>query len=548
MTTTIKPEATLAQEIGRYADDLLGYVAFAYPWGKTKELSVVPWYEKDGTPREGMAPYCKRFPNMTHGLDLWACELSDRISKETRERGFDYTRSVKAIRTAVVSGHGIGKSAFVGVLVSWVLDTRPYSRGIVTANTGEQLRTRTFAEICKWKRRAITSSWFEISEGGMFVRHKSSTKDEPWGVVGQTWRKENSEAFAGQHSVTATSFYIFDEASAVHEKIWEVAQGGLSDGEPMIFVFGNPTRATGAFFECFHSQRHRWLTMNVDSRKAYITNKELFAEWVEDFGEDSDFVRVRVRGVFPRVGDSQFIPHDWVNAARRRQPYSEIDDAVVMGVDVARQGSDESVIMIRIGRDARTHEMKVYRESDTMQLVGKVAERYGEMETLGFEPDVIFVDGVGVGGGVVDRLRELGFPVIEVNNGEKATRSDRYYNKGAECWGLMKEWLRTGALPEDDEIFARQLTAREYSHDLKQRIVLEKKDDMKERGLDSPDRADALALTFASPIITRREKAGRPTGLKYQFSNGTYYGVATGHSSGRNRCLSDEDPFSRLGD
>ena len=542
----------LQEDVGAYADDLMAYVAYAYPWGKTPELSVVPWYV-NGVPRKGMEPYCKRYPTMTHGLDLWACKIADKVTKEVKERGFDYHSTVRAIQVAVSSGHGIGKSALVGIIVSWILDTRPYSRGIVTANTGEQLRTRTFAEICKWKRRAITSHWWEISEGGMFVRHISSTKVEPWGVVGQTWRKENSEAFAGQHSVTATSFYIFDEASAVHEKIWEVAMGGLTDGEPMIFVFGNPTRATGRFFECFHRHKHRWTTMQVDSREAWITNKSLFEEWAQDFGDDSDFFRVRVRGVFPRLGDAQFIPHDWVYEARNRTPTAELDDPTIMGVDVARQGSDESVIAVRRGRDAQTHDWKHFREPDTMKLVGKIIEFYRELKVLGFEPDAVFVDGGGVGGGVVDRLRELGYPVFEVNNGEKATRTDRFYNKGAECWGVMKEWLRVGAIPTDDETLASQLTGREFQHDLKQRIVLERKQDMKERGLESPDRADALAVTFATPVARRNIAAigSDEDPILYTLGNGTYYSKMRPNTRRANdQCLIDGDrhPLTRLGD
>lgn len=540
-------EAMLQGDVGSYADDLLGYIVYAFPWGSTPELSVVPWYV-NGVPRPGMEEFCERYPHMRFGPDLWSCRLADKITKEVKERGFDYKRTVRAVQVAVTSGHGIGKSAMVGMLVSWILDTRPFSRGIVTANTGEQLRTRTFAEIVKWKKRAVTAHWWEISEGGMFIRHKTMDK-EPWGVIGQTWRKENSEAFAGQHAVTATSFYVFDEASAIHDLIWQVSMGGLTDGEPMIFCFGNPTRASGRFFECFHRNKHRWVTMEVDSREAWITNKEQFAEWEHDFGEDSDFFRVRVRGVFPRLGDAQFIPHSWVAEARTRDAHQEIDDPTIMSVDVARQGSDESVIAIRRGRDARTLDWRIYREPDTMRLVGFIIERYRELTMLGFEPDVIFVDGVGVGGGVVDRLRELGYPVQEVNFGERATRSDRFYNKASECWGLLKEWLRTGSIPDDDEQLAAQLTGREFNHDLKQRIALEKKRDMKERGLESPDRADALAMTFAVPVA-RRLVSGigqEDDPIQFQFNDGHYYAGVGPLASRRDRCVVSNDPFSRLG-
>ena len=146
-----------------------------------------------------------------------------------RERGFDGVDAVSPIRMATASGHGIGKSTIVGWLVCWIMSTRPHCIGTVTANTFVQLQTKTWSAIAKWKELCITSHWFEMT--GTTMYHKEAPKT--WFASAQTCREENSEAFAGQHAANSTSFYIFDEASAVPDKIWEVAEGGLSDGEPM---------------------------------------------------------------------------------------------------------------------------------------------------------------------------------------------------------------------------------------------------------------------------------------------------------------------------
>jgi hypothetical protein len=308
------------------------------------------------------------------------------------------------------------------------------------------------------------------------------------------------------HAASSTPWYLFDEASAIPSKIWEVAEGGKTDGEPMHFVFGNPTRNTGAFAECFGKQRHRWKTWQIDSRRVKITNKTLIAGWVRDYGEDSDFVRVRVRGVFPRASSMQFIGRDLVDDAMTRDmhAYSPHTRVALVGVDVARFGGDESTIYTRMQRDARTYPPKAFRELDTMQLAAQVGEHINELKALGLRV-IAFVDGGGIGGGVIDRLRQLGHEVIEVNFGGKPDDPKRYVNKAAEMWDRVKAWLPTGYLPEPEseygETLATDLTGREYGFNDASQIVLEKKEHMKERGLASPDHADGLCLTFAHPAM-----------------------------------------------
>jgi len=263
-------EIQLADDLSQFYADPLGFVRYAYPWGE-KGSSLVNY----------------------DGPDQWQVELLNQIGAAVRERGFDGELPVKPIREAIASGHGIGKSTLVAWLVNWIMSTRPMSQGTVTANTFVQLQTKTWASIQRWSKLCITSHWWKI--GADKISHKEHP--ESWFCSAQTCREENSEAFAGQHAASSTSYYIFDEASNVPDKIFEVAEGGLTDGEPMIFAFGNPTRKDGKFYRvCFGIERKLWENCSIDSRQARFTNKELIAEWVTNYGEDSDFVRVRVRG------------------------------------------------------------------------------------------------------------------------------------------------------------------------------------------------------------------------------------------------------------
>lgn len=487
----MSPELQLATDIGGFYDDPLGFVMYSYPWDTDANIQIVelesPWRERYGT---------------KYGPDRWACEFLDQLGEDIKARGFDGVKAVAPIQYAVSSGHGIGKSAMAAWLTHFIMSTRPHSKGVVTANTAEQLASKTWAGISAWVKRSVNAHWFTITTGKGAMRMVHNDHPDTWRVDAQTSREENSESFAGLHAASSTPWYLFDEASAIPPKIWEVAEGGKTDGEPMHFVFGNPTRNTGAFAECFGRQRHRWKTWQIDSRKVQITNKTLIQKWVDDYGEDSDFVRVRVRGVFPRASSMQFIPRDIVDEAMTRpmasyRPHTRV---AMVGVDVARFGDDESVIATRLQRDGRTIPRKSYRELDTMQLAARVGEHINELKSLQMRV-ITFVDGGGIGGGVIDRLRQLEHDVIEVNFGGKADDPRKYRDKAAEMWDRCKGWLQTGYLPEADETLVTDLTGREYGYNDASQIVLERKEDMKKRGLASPDHGDALCLTFAHPAM-----------------------------------------------
>jgi hypothetical protein len=441
-----------------------------------------------------------------------------------KKRDFNGHTAVDPIQMATASGHGIGKSVLVVWLIKWILDTRPFSKGTVTANTAEQLKTKTWAELGKWHKMSVTEHWFTYNSGrgAMNLAHKKHK--EAWRCDAQTCREENSEAFAGQHAASATSFYIFDEASAVPDKIFEVREGGTTDGEPMVFDFGNPTRNSGRFFEhCAGRFRHRYKVRCIDSRTVAITNKERIQAWLEDYGEESDFFKVRVRGMFPSAGSLQFIPSDWVDDAMDRELVEDSHAPLLIGVDVARFGDNESVIYPRIGYDARSWPARRFQGLDTVQLVGKVIECIREFKSMGVPTSGLFVDGGGVGGGVVDQLRSLGYAPSEIQFGAKAINTKTYRYRSDEMWGNMKDAIPKLCLPMRNQTNAldlkADLTQREFGYTLQgNKIHLEPKKDMVARGIASPDLADALALTFAqevSPMIRVDQLANKSTQFEY---------------------------------
>ena len=462
-------EDELTEQINQFYADPLGFVMFAFPWG-----------EKGGPLEE--------FPL---GPDDWQREQLEYIRQQ-----FEADPET-TIRDATASGHGIGKSAECAWIVIWAMSTRPHLNGVVTANTSTQLKTKTWRELALWHKRAINTHWFKWTATQFFhVDHP-----ETWFCAAIPNTEQNSEAFAGLHATHV--LVIYDEASAIPDKIWEVSEGAMTTPRAIWLAFGNPTRNTGRLRECFHTDAHRWNTRQVDSRTCRMTNKKELQEWVDTYGEDSDFVRVRIRGVFPRAGSMQFIASDDVDMAMAREvPYeAHYHMPVVLACDVARYGDDKTVITLRQGR--KVLKMFKHRELNTMEVAREVSHKIRE-----YRPAVTFVDEVGIGAGVVDRLRQLGHTVVGVNAGEKPDDDETYHNKRAEMWDRMRKWIRDGGdLPNDNELRA-SLIGLEYGYTDQrtgERLRLERKADMKKRGLDSPDEGDSLAYSFYHEIAPNFE-------------------------------------------
>ena len=834
----LTPDEQLAEDLSGFYSDPLGYVMYVFPWDTYTAIQQVPL----------ALAYQGRF-NSEFGPDVWACELLDDLGRDIRERNFDGTRAVRPIRYSTVSGHGIGKGALTAWLVKFILDTRPFSKGIVTANTSAQLKTKTWAEVGKWHNMSLTEHWFKYNAGRGNMSLAYVGHEAIWRCDAQTCRDEDSEAFQGLHAANSTPFYIFDEAcfchitevltdrgwvlfseikpttllftpegwqkpialhashrrgkmlrfkkrglslvvtpshelygrfqrgedqklearalnnsgfmaprvvdwggpeylisddelhlvawyyseghllrnnyrckdngigrprknrrwtgfgitnnedrgisdllnriglrwgksrnqwivyeperadvfaeqgigclektlpawmlmlsrrqlrlflstyiegdgykkgnshviytssptmasmlhaiavlagynssmrqrkiagqkkwikdhwatssvdgwvitlsetgarvkltrkdyeeitydgmvycatvpagllltrregtviwsgnSGISKKIWSARAGGATDGEPMSFDFGNPTRNSGDFFEnCVGVNRHRYTVRQIDSRDVHITNKDVFAEWEEDHGEDSDWFKVKVRGMFPSMGNLQFISTDDVEGAMGREvPPDDRANQLLIGVDVARFGGNETVIYPRVGYDARsfapTPKKGRYRGLDMVQVEGRIIETIHEFRGMGLEVAGLFIDEGGIGGGVVDHLRHYGYNPVGVNFGGRPTDNRTYRFKVDEIWGCMKAAMGRLALPGKTTAtgtdLKMQLTQREFGYTkVGDKINLESKDDMQERlggEMEAPDIADALACTWATEVAPMLRPGGQP--------------------------------------
>jgi hypothetical protein len=504
--------------IAEFYDDPLGFVYFAFPWGEAgTEL-----HDQDGP-------------------DAWQIEMLTKLGEAVRARTADVDGLMGAYMAAVASGHGVGKSAGLSWVILWFMSCRVDPAIVVTANTAGQLSGKTWREIAKWLRLMIHGSWFQWTATKLYLKARPETHF----AAAVPWSKERSEGFAGLHARHV--LVIFDEGSAIDDSIWEVTEGAMTTSGAIWLVFGNPTKNTGRFRECWRRWRHRWDTLKVDSRTAKKANRGQIDKWIEDYGEDSDFARIRVRGEFPRSASTQLISGDLIETAQRmfKARFADrVKKALALGpgglegfqltdnrlspllmmVDVARFGADQSVIGLRQGNTFIV--LAKYREMDTMQLAARVAEWINELQ-----PDAIFVDGVGVGGGVVDALRALGYEIEDTNAGMKALNETKFFNRRAEMWWAVREWLaKGGMIPHDDKELMDDLTTPEYGFsDRNNRVQLESKDDMKARGFPSPDTADCLAMSFWMPVAPRAsmtsvaEKiAAAARGQNGASSNGTW--------------------------
>lgn len=482
----------LLESLASFSNDPLGFVLFAYPWGEPGEL-------EDSS---GPEPWQR---HLLTSIGLGVISVETAIA-QAMAIGEDVESN--PIQEARTSGHGIGKSACVSWIIDWAMSTFEDTKGVVTANTENQLKTKTWAELAKWHRLSITKELFKMTATARFSIDPDHEKT--WRVDMVPWSEKNMEAFAGLHNKGKRIIIIFDEASAIADPIWETTEGALTDKNTQIIwcCFGNPTKNSGRFRECFDTGRfsHRWNSLAIDSREVSITNKGQIQKWIDDYGEDHDFVRVRVRGMFPRTDATGFISLEIAREAALRQLPERNDLPVVLGVDVARFGNDSSVIYPRRGRDARSIQPRLYKGLTTLQLANRVYDAYMEFNAI-----AVFVDGGGVGGGVVDQLNALGVPVFEVQFGAGSDVSNplepsaKYLNKRAEIWGSMRSWLKTGCIPETvpqvDSPLPEELAGPTYTYSREDYLQLESKKDMRRRGLSSPDLSDALACTFAYPVL-----------------------------------------------
>jgi hypothetical protein len=483
--------AEVQRELAEFADDPLGFVMCAYPWGQGELVD-------EAGPRAHQVRFLTQIGEHLR-------------NPETRYKPF---------RKAISSGHGIGKSTELAWVAHWGISTFEDTKVIVMAGTGDQLKTKTQPEVAKWFRLGANAEMFEVNVTSIKVLEAGH--ETQWRVDFNTFSEENPQSSAGAHNKGKRLIICYDEASGIPDVIWEKQKGALTDANTEIIwiAFSQCSRSDGMFYEATHgTQRNRWNAEVIDSREVEGINIEEINADIEIYGMNSDQVRVPWLGLFPLAGEGKFIDLEMVNGAQNRNAVAMSDDPLIVGVDLSWGGSDDTVVRFRRGLDGRsippikirgefTRNPAVIRE----KLVDVLTRQFG-----GHAVAMMFLDNSGVGGNagaILAGLIALGHKnVMGVNFGDQALNSQFYVLRRDEMWGKMKDWLRNGGAIDRDKDLAADLQKPVLMSDREQRIKLEPKDVMKKRlakmGLNSssPDDADALALTFAMAVAPQKKKA-----------------------------------------
>lgn len=430
----------------------------------------------------------------------------------------DFLRAIASgkRKISVRSGHGVGKSTAASWAAIWYATTRYTCKVVVTAPTSSQLYDALFAELKAQMRKLpdFVQELFEVKTDRIELR---SAPQEVF-ISARTSRAEQPEAMQGIHADNV--LLIADEASGVPEAVFEAAVGSMSGHSACTLLLGNPTQSTGLFYDTHHRLADDWFTMRVSAADSSRVSKDFVEEVRNTYGENSNAFRVRVLGEFPLADDDTVIPISLLEAARIRDIKPSQSAPMVWGLDVARFGSDRTVLTKRKG--SRLHEPQITKRNlDTMQVAGFVLNEWNETPEH-FRPEEICVDVIGLGAGVVDRLQELGLPVVPVNVGEAPALNDKFINLRAELWFRGRDWFekRNAALDKADSRLIDELAMVRYSFTSNGKIKVESKDDMKKRTRDrsSPDLADSFLLTLAGQHGLHIASSGA-AGKGYAFGN-----------------------------
>jgi phage terminase large subunit len=403
-------------------------------------------------------------------------------------------------RTAVRSCHGTGKTATAARVVLWFLAAYPQSRVITTAPTWAQVRDLLWTEIGRACLTAPTGLYPSPDIARLTI-------DTDWFAVGLSTNQP--ERFQGHHAEHL--LLVVDEASGVDERIFEAAEGFLTGDHARVLLIGNPTQTSGQFYRCFHSERDLWSTIHISALDSpnltgedvpdTLSRNLVSVEWVDEkrrqWGEDSPMFQVRVLGNFPTNSDDQVISIGACENAQARSVEPEHRDEHVIACDVARYGSDETVIVHRHGNRARI--LETYNGKSLMETAGNIVNAIRELG-VNTMPRVV-VDDAGLGGGVTDRLVELGIRVEAFQGGATAHEPDLFPNRRSEAWFAFADRLADIDLDTDQQL-AADLVAPRYTIDSQGRRVVESKDKTKTRLSRSPDRADAVLMAFAPAART----------------------------------------------
>lgn len=396
---------------------------------------------------------------------------------------------VESRRVSIRSGHGTGKSTFEAWCILWFMSCYFPCKIPCTAPTSHQLHDVLWSELAKW-HRALKERIPELADEFEWTAEKFFLKSAPQEsfAVARTSRPEQPEALQGFHGDNL--LFLIDEASGIPEQVFQVAEGALSTPGAFVFMAGNPTRMEGYFYDSHHKMRASWSALHWNGEESPLVSDQYKEEMKLKYGFESAIYKIRVRGEFAGNPDG-VIPLAIISGAVNRQvkPFGEHK----WGLDVARFGDDRTALAKRCG-NALLEKVKWWAGKDTMQTAGLLKLEY---DSAKIKPLAIFIDVIGIGAGVVDRCKELNLPAVGVNVAESASVKDRYNRLRDELWFEAREWFdkKDVAMPDDESLIA-ELTLPSYKVTSAGKIQVESKDDMKKRGVTSPDLADAFCLTF----------------------------------------------------
>lgn len=394
--------------------------------------------------------------------------------------------------TSVRAGHGVGKSALTANIVIWFITTRPFPKIPCTAPKESQLFDILWAEISKWLRDSPLDGIIQLTQTRLYM---DGYKEE-WFAVPRT--SNQPENLAGFHA--DDMLYVVDEASGVPDENFEVIMGALSGENNKMLCIGNPTKTSGFFFDSHNKDRALFSALHIDAEKSIRVSKQTIEFFKKKYGEESNAYKIRVKGDFPDGEDDAFISlHD--SLAMVGADYSNDSLEIELGVDVARFGDDETVIATRIGMEVMP--LAIYNKKDTMETTGYVLKEAKTLIKKYGRSIRIKIDDTGLGGGVTDRLNEvvkeegLDISVLPINFASKG--NDEYDGIVSQMYGHFKDNCMGSVILPDDEVLTAQLSTRRYQITSGGKIKLESKKEMKRRGLDSPDRAEAVVMVFWKP-------------------------------------------------
>lgn len=429
--------------------------------------------------------------------------------------------------TSVRSGHGVGKSTVEAWVVIWFMATRPFPKIPCTAPTQHQLFDILWAEVSKWLRHNKA-----LADEIVWTKEKVYMKGYPeeWFAVARTASKP--DALQGFHADDV--LYIIDEASGVDDSIFEPVLGALSTPGAKLLMCGNPTQLSGFFYESHNKNRSSYAAFHIDGRKSSRVSQDFVQTIIRMYGEDSDVFRVRVAGDFPLQEDDIFIPLPLVeNSIMTEFSPRKKPDSIHIGCDVARFGDDRTVIGYKIDEKAEFYKKRqgqdTMKTADDIVMLGEMLVQRYRLSPDADDPIPVKVDDGGVGGGVVDRLRQMKrnapeklwwleiYPVIF---GQRI-KHKHYHDSTTYMMSVVKKLLQPYdedghkkpvelILPDDDDLVA-QLSGRKYGLTETSKIKVESKDAMKKRGRPSPDEADCVLL-LCLPVKPPKKKGVRTGG------------------------------------